>query len=134
MAWRKLPNREPSTTQCSEIIIEWEFLKFRFSKDQWISKKQQRTNLFFHPDSWRLGNTWNLELKCKFQVFPSLQDRKTNLFISFFGRSYGLTILFGDLLTFSRATKICKVYTFLEGHKILRNVHLTFDCMYCSQM
>ena len=53
---------------------------------------------------------------------------------SFFGRSYGLTILFGDLLTFSRATKICKVYTFLEGHKILRNVHLTFDCMYCSQM
>ena len=26
-----------------------------------------------------------------------------------------------------------KVDIFWEGHKILRNLHLTFDCMYCSQ-
>ena len=26
-----------------------------------------------------------------------------------------------------------KVYIFREGHKFLRNHHLTFDCMYCSQ-
>ena len=29
---------------------------------------------------------------------------------------------------------IClKVHIFREGHKILRNLPLTFDCMYCSQ-
>ena len=27
---------------------------------------------------------------------------------------------------------IIKVHTFWEGHKILRNLHLTFDCIYCS--
>ena len=26
-----------------------------------------------------------------------------------------------------------KVHIFWEGHKILRNLHLTFDCMYSSQ-
>ena len=26
-----------------------------------------------------------------------------------------------------------KVHIFWEGQKILRNLHLTFDCMYCSQ-
>ena len=26
-----------------------------------------------------------------------------------------------------------KVHIFREGHKILRNLPLTFDCMYCSQ-
>ena len=26
-----------------------------------------------------------------------------------------------------------KVHIFWEGHKILRYLHLTFDCMYCSQ-
>ena len=26
-----------------------------------------------------------------------------------------------------------KVHIFWEGHKILRNLHLTFDCVYCSQ-
>ena len=26
-----------------------------------------------------------------------------------------------------------KVHIFWEGHKILQNLHLTFDCMYCSQ-
>ena len=38
-----------------------------------------------------------LKLEFWFQVFPSHQDRKS---ISFFGRSYGSTILFPDLLTF----------------------------------
>ena len=28
---------------------------------------------------------------------------------------------------------LCKVHIFWEGHKILRNLPLTFDCMYCSQ-
>ena len=28
---------------------------------------------------------------------------------------------------------VCKVHIFWEGHKILRNLHLTFDCMYGSQ-
>ena len=27
----------------------------------------------------------------------------------------------------------CKVHIFWEGHKILQNIPLTFDCMYCSQ-
>ena len=27
----------------------------------------------------------------------------------------------------------CKVHIFWEGHKILRSLPLTFDCMYCSQ-
>ena len=26
-----------------------------------------------------------------------------------------------------------KVHIFWEGHKLSRNLHLTFDCMYCSQ-
>ena len=30
-------------------------------------------------------------------------------------------------------TVVGKVHVFWEGHKILRNLHLTFDCMYCSQ-
>ena len=37
---------------------------------------------------------------------------------------------------FPKCTKeviLCKVHIFLEGHKILPNLHLTFDCMYCSQ-
>ena len=28
---------------------------------------------------------------------------------------------------------IYKVHIFWEGHKILRNLHLTFVCMYCRQ-
>ena len=28
---------------------------------------------------------------------------------------------------------VFKVHIFLEGHKILWNLHLTFDCVYCSQ-
>ena len=35
--------------------------------------------------SWRLGNTWNLKSKFKFQVFLSCQDRKTNSFIHYLG-------------------------------------------------
>ena len=27
----------------------------------------------------------------------------------------------------------CKVHIFWEGHKILRDLPLTFDCLYCSQ-
>ena len=34
---------------------------------------------------------------------------------------------------FLLAVDSCKVHIFWEGHKILRNFHLTFDCMYCSQ-
>ena len=33
--------------------------------------------------SWRLGNTWNLNLDFKFQVFPLHQDRRTNSFVHF---------------------------------------------------
>ena len=29
---------------------------------------------------------------------------------------------------------VVKVHIFWEGHKILQNLHLTFDCVYCSQM
>ena len=35
--------------------------------------------------SWRLGNTWNLKSKFKFQVFPSRQDRKTNSLVCTLG-------------------------------------------------
>ena len=29
--------------------------------------------------------------------------------------------------------RVIKVHIFWEGLKILQNLHLTFDCMYCSQ-
>ena len=29
--------------------------------------------------------------------------------------------------------EFCKVHIFWEGHRILGNLPLTFDCMYCSQ-
>ena len=45
-------------------------------------KKQTNEFVFL---SWRLGNTWNLKSKFKFQVFPSHQDRKTNSFVCFLG-------------------------------------------------
>ena len=45
-----------------------------------------------------------LKLKFKFQVFPDCQDRKTNSSVRFFGKSYCLTILFRDLLTFTDNT------------------------------
>ena len=32
-----------------------------------------------------------------------------------------------------KGSSFFKVHIFWEGHKILRNLHLTFDCMYCSQ-
>ena len=62
------------------------------SKGQYISKQncravtspKKRTNEFVFL-SWRLGNTWNLKSKFKFQIFPSSQNRKTNAFICFSG-------------------------------------------------
>ena len=30
-------------------------------------------------------------------------------------------------------SNLFKVHIFWKGHKILRNLHLTFDCIYCSQ-
>ena len=44
------------------------------------SKKQTNKFVFL---SWRLGNTWNLKSIFQFQVIPSRQDRKTNLFVRF---------------------------------------------------
>ena len=41
-----------------------------------------------------------------------------------YNRSSGLKILVG---------LVFKVHIFWEGHKILRNLYLTFDCMYCRQ-
>jgi hypothetical protein len=32
-----------------------------------------------------------------------------------------------------RVNYTVKVHIFWEGHKIMQNLHLTFDCMYCSQ-
>ena len=54
--------------------------------------KNKCTNLFFYPDDSEILETWIL--------ISSLQDRKTNSFVPFFGRIYGSTILFWDLLTF----------------------------------
>jgi len=55
--------------------------------------KNKCTNPFFYPDDSEILETWIL--------ISSLQDRKTNSFVPFFGRIYGSTILFWDLLTFN---------------------------------
>ena len=38
-----------------------------------------------------------------------------------------------EITAFTLERKSGKVHIFWEGHKILRNLHLTFDCMYCNQ-
>ena len=48
-----------------------------------------------------------------------------NLFIN--------TNLTNKLLDFVGIFQIKIIYIFLEGHKILQNIHLTFFCMYCRQ-
>ena len=50
-----------------------------------ISSKKQTIEFVFL--SWQLRNTWNLKLKFKLQVFPSCQDRKTNLFLHSLGEA-----------------------------------------------
>ena len=47
------------------------------SKQKLSSHNFSKTNEFVFL-SWWLKNTWNLKSKFKFQVFASLQDRKTN--------------------------------------------------------
>ena len=42
-------------------------------------------------------------------------------------------LLYPHWLLYTFMTVIHKVHIFWEGHKILQNLHLTFDCMYCSQ-
>ena len=44
--------------------------------------------------------------------------------------SHAFTTLFQQV---HMTNKIIKVYIFLEGHKILRNLHLTFVIKYCRQ-
>ena len=41
--------------------------------------------------------------------------------------------VFKHLLHRNYDNRSIKVHTFWEGHKILRNLHLTFDCIYCSE-
>ena len=62
-------------------------------------KKQTDEYVFL---SWWLKNTWKLNFDFKFQVFPSRQDRKTNSFVCFLREAFGSTILFWDLLTFTK--------------------------------
>ena len=38
-----------------------------------------------------------------------------------------------NIFIFHDAVKIIKVHIFWDGHKILRNLLLTFDCVYCSK-
>ena len=38
-----------------------------------------------------------------------------------------------EKMIFCIKNQTTKVHIFWEGHKILRNLHLTFDCVYCSQ-
>ena len=45
------------------------------------SSKNERTNLFFYPDSPEILETWTSRFK--FQVFPDCQDRKTNSSVRF---------------------------------------------------
>ena len=55
-----------------------------------FSPKNQRTNLFFYPDSPEMLETWNQNLE--FQVIPDRQDRKQiRPFV--FGRSFFSSIL-----------------------------------------
>ena len=41
-------------------------------------------------------------------------------------------IAFGTVCSYF-LVHFCKVHIFWEGHKILQNLPLTFDCMYCSK-
>ena len=43
------------------------------------------------------------------------------------------TFLFPNFVICDKNPPFIKVHIFWEGHKILRNLHLTFDRMYCSQ-
>ena len=64
--------------------------------------------------SWRLRNTWNFNCNFKFQVFPSPQDKKTNLLICFLGEVTALQFCFeiywplieAKMLTFERENSI----------------------------
>ena len=38
-----------------------------------------------------------------------------------------------NIVNLKKPVRFIKVNIFWEGHKILRNLPLTFDCMYCSQ-
>ena len=100
----------------------WKF-GFLFRKSMWYGIKVSRSrNKIVEPQlllnqtnkfvflSWWLGNTQNLILKFKIQVFPSRRDRKTNLLV-WFGRSYYSTILFRDLLTFTSYYLIFLLFT-----------------------
>ena len=49
-----------------------------------VTSPKKQTDKFVFL-SWWLGNTWNLKLRFKFHVFPSHQDRKTNLSICYLG-------------------------------------------------
>ena len=46
-----------------------------------LLSKNERTDLFFYPDSPEIFETWNQ--KFKFQVFPDCQDRKINSSVCF---------------------------------------------------
>ena len=65
--------------------VSWILLKVNKSQKQncWkkTCSKNERTSLFFYPDSPELPETWDFNFK--FQIFLDRQDRKTNLSVHF---------------------------------------------------
>ena len=84
--------REFKAGHC-HIYLSLEPLSSRLKSSHWENIVYSLT---FWPQapSGPIPSTWNLNFDFKFQVFPSRQDRKINLFIWFlvFGRSLGSTI------------------------------------------
>ena len=89
------------------VLHEFRYLDIR-TKGQLISKqnclavtfhKKQTSEFVFL--SWRPGNAWNLNRNSSFMYFQV---------VMFFGRSYGSTILFRDLLTFETWLDLCILF------------------------
>ena len=85
-----------------------------YSQDNRQSSKIRLFNKMFSTPCW-----WTNDFLKRFlssHYFLDLSPRKKNI------RQVRLLNFWFD-----------KFHTFWEGHKILRNLPLTFDCMYCSQ-
>ena len=123
----RLVNKNISKLQVSIVLDELNYalksldLKTKLSRHNF---SQQRTDKFVFL-SCRLGNTWHLNFDFKFQVFLSHNYRKTNSPVFLGGRSYGSTILFQDLLTFSFQQDFCFWFsTYFQYHWLLSNALL----------
>ena len=86
-------------------------------------------SLNYQPNNkWRSGNVRRF-----FIVFKYSKNQKKLLQISVLDSLDSDWIKSKALISTTKCFHFFKVHIFWEGHKILQNLPLTFDCMYCSQ-